>query len=914
MRRLCAVLAALLMLMLLPAAGGVGAQDLGDPPEDFTITRLAGDNRVTTAVAVSQEGWDSSPVVLVASADSFPDALAGGALAADLDAPVLLTQPDALTAATAEEITRLGATSAIVLGGTAAVSEAVAEDLTDAGLTVDRIAGADRYDTAAQIATRLAPFPEAALVNGEMFADALSAGALAAGPEPVPTLLTRPDDLPDATAAVLRDAGVLEVDIVGGEVVVSATVAEVVQSSGVRVNRLGGPDRYATSALVAGEALSRMTDTTVPLVMATGDAFPDALAAGPFAARTSGLLLLTPGQGISGTSARLVGLSATRFSQAYLVGGEAAISDDAGIAQAMSDGLTASQRDATVDGPAGSAAAATVEPLATQTALQVLADGGNAIDATIAAAAVLGVAEPFSSGIGGGGFMVIRSAAQNRVITIDGREEAPQGYFPTVFIDPDTGEAIPFPERVTSGLGVGVPGTVDTWRVALENYGTRTMEDLLGPAIEAADYGIPIDSTLAAQTAANAERFALFDSTSALYLPHDGQPRLEGEWFRNPDLAQTYREIGAGGAAAFYQGQLAQEIVAAVTAPPLVSDDTPVPVRPGLMTASDLGDYQALLQQPTVSSYRGLDVYGMGLPSSGGLTIGLALNQIQALDDTLGPIAPGDEEELAHRYLESLGVAWADRNAYMGDRRYVDVPEDGLLNPDYAAERAGLIGETAGARPVAPGDPFAFSDDPSPSGPITPGFTTHLSGSTTHLNVSDAFGNVVSYTFTIESIGGSGIVVPGRGFLLNNELTDFNAEPPHANAPEAGKRPRSSMSPTIVMDGDNVVLSLGTPGGATIISTVLQTLLGVVDGGHSLADALAAPRFANFNGEMSVAEPEFLTTDLAAALEARGHVFREIGEIGAASGIQFNADGTVTAVAEPVRRGAGDAGVILPSP
>lgn len=906
----------LVWALVLPAPSVVLAQPIDAEPVPRQATpeptRLAGPDRVATAAALSRTAWPASDDVVLASAANFPDALTGGALAERLDAPLLLTAPDALSSATRTEIARLDASKVVVLGGTAAISSAVTNTLTGLGLTVDRIAGIDRYDTAARIAARLGDFEEAAVVNGETFADAVTAGALLAGPDVVPILLTRKDALPAVTAQTLAAAGTTTVDVVGGTAAVSAAVEATLTQRDLDVQRLGGPTRYATAAIVAGEALSRLTAPALELVLATGADFPDALAAGPFAARIGGLLLVTPRAGLTGAPevSRLAGLSMTRFDRAYLVGGPAAIVDGGGLAGASARGAVALQRSAEINGLPGSAAAATVEPLATQTALGVLADGGNAIDATIAAAAVLGVAEPFSCGIGGGGFMVIRSAAENRVVTIDGREEAPAAYFPTVFIDPETDEPIPFAERVTSGLGVGVPGTLDTWQVALDRYGSRNLDELLGPAIEAADYGIPVDETFAVQSADNADRFALFEPTAELYLPHDGQPRAEGEWFRNPDLATTYREIASQGSDAFYQGDLAGDIVDAVRTPPLAVDDPPAPVRPGLMVEDDVNDYEARVQEPTVTSYRGLEVYGMGLPSSGGLTIGLALNQLEATDDTLGPIPPGDDEELFHRFLESISLAWADRNAYMGDSAFVDVPEEGLSSQAYATERAELIGETFAERPFPPGDPFAFQGGPAaPAGPAA-AVSSSVTGSTTHLNVSDNLGNVVSYTFTIEQIGGSGIVVPDRGFLLNNELTDFDPEPPHPNAPDGNKRPRSSMSPTIVTEGDDVVMSLGTPGGATIITTVTQILLAVVDGWQSLADAVAAPRVANFNSESNFAETAFVLSEVARALEDRDHTFTDIGEIGAASGIAFGSDGIVTAVAEPVRRGAGDAGVV----
>jgi gamma-glutamyltranspeptidase/glutathione hydrolase len=902
MKRLAWSFVLVLSAALLPSAGAGSAAAQAPPPDP--VTRLAGPERVATAVAVSQAHWTSADDVVLASAADFPDALSGGALAADLDAPLLLTAPGALSAATLTEIRRLQPSLVTVLGGTAAVTAAVVDALTAEGVESRRVGGADRYDTARLIAAELGDVTEVALASGEGFADAVAAGALAAAPGRVPTLLTRRDDLPEATQSLLADLDVVHVDLIGGEAVISAAVEETLSDFGVTVERLGGPTRYETGALVAGEALSRFTADTVPVVLATGEDFPDALSAAALAARLGGLLVIVPSTPLAAAAvARLLVLGGPRFDEGWVVGGPAAVSGVDAVAVAISSGPL--QRAPAVEATAPTGAAATVEPLATLAALDVLAGGGNAVDATVAAAGVLGVAEPFSSGIGGGGFMVVYSAEDDRVVTFDSREEAPAAYFPEVFLD-DAGEPIPFEERVSSGLGVGVPGTVDGWAQALARYGTRPLDELLRPGIEAAAYGFPLDATFVSQVEDNAERFAAFTSTAELYLPLDGQGQAEGAWFRNPDLARTYEAIAAGGSSAFYRGSVAQALVDTVQSPP-VSGVAEAEIRPGLMSTGDLAGYQAVVREPVVSEYRDVTVYGMGLPSSGGLTIALALNQLERFD-----LGDAPREEALHRYLESIGLAWADRNAYMGDPEYVDAPVEGLLSQDYADDRSALIGETSTPTPRLPGDPFAYQDDPSPSGPL-PSASAARSGSTTHLTVSDGEGNVVSYTFTIEQTGGSGIVVPGHGFLLNNELTDFDPVPPHPNAPEAGKRPRSSMSPTLVFRDGEPVLALGTPGGATIITTVLQTMLGVLDFGQTLPEAIAAPRVADFNGESSIAEPTFLATPQAAALQDRGHTFTEVPEIGAATGIQFMADGTVLVGAEPSRRGGGSAGALGPS-
>lgn len=550
-------------------------------------------------------------------------------------------------------------------------------------------------------------------------------------------------------------------------------------------------------------------------------------------------------------------------------------------------------------------AAATVNPLATQAALQILSQGGNAVDAAVAAAAVLGVTDPYSCGIGGGGFMMIYLAKEGRVVTIDHREMAPASFHPRVFLDAN-GQPIPFAERVTSGLSVGVPGTVKGWEEALRRYGTMGFAQVLAPAIRVAEQGFPVSETFAQQTRANQERFSYFTSTRALFLPEGRVPAV-GSVFRNPHLGRTYRFIAIGGSKAFYHGPLAQAIVNTVNRPPL-APGVRANVRPGNMTLADLADYHVRITPPVVSTYRGYTVYGMGLPSSGGLTIALALNILEGFDLKALP-----REQALHLYLEASRLAFAERNAYMGDLGFVDVPVAGLLSKAYAQELRKRIGDRAAEGPVAPGDPYRFLDDPSPVLRPRGAISSHEGESTTHLTVVDREGNVVSYTFTIESIGGNGMVVPGYGFLLNNELTDFDPTPPHPNAPEAFKRPRSSMSPTLVLKDGQPFLALGSPGGATIITTVLQVLINVIDFGMPLEEAVAAPRLSQRNLATTTVEAGFETSPLAKSLEALGHRWTRTGEIGAVTAVGFAPGGGLIAVAEPTRRGGGSAGVLQPS-
>jgi gamma-glutamyltranspeptidase/glutathione hydrolase len=545
-------------------------------------------------------------------------------------------------------------------------------------------------------------------------------------------------------------------------------------------------------------------------------------------------------------------------------------------------------------------AAASVETLATQAAIDTLKVGGNAVDAAVAAAGVLGVTEPFSCGVGGGGFMVLRTAG-GKVTTIDGREKATAAMTPTSFWE--NGAPLPFNDARWSGMSVGVPGTPATWADALEKYGTMTLAQVLQPGIRVATNGFVIDQTFFDQTQQAVPWFDDIPTTAALYLDPDGTPHDVGTLFRNPDLARTYRRIAHLGAKGFYRGAIADALVDTVQHP-VVAPTADHVWRPGLMTMRDLHTYVAPERTPTHVNYRGLDVYSMGPPSSGGSTVGEALNILEGYPN----LSTMPREDAFHYFLEASRYSFADRNAYLADPDYFAVPLKGLLSKDYAATRRALIKTTAAPGAVAPGDPYPYTTGQA-------AVTATMSETTTHLTTSDKWGNVVSYTFTIESTGGSGLVVPGWGFLLNNELTDFNFDSTtHPNRVEGGKRPRSSMAPTIVLKNDEPFLALGSPGGATIITTVLQILFDRLDQGMTLPQAIADPRASQRNATNTGAEPAFLSSTLKTQLEAKGHHFANAGEIGAATGIEFLGGGSVLAAAEPVRRGTGSALVENPVP
>ncbi|MEV7629732.1 gamma-glutamyltransferase [Actinoplanes sp. NPDC089786] len=580
-------------------------------------------------------------------------------------------------------------------------------------------------------------------------------------------------------------------------------------------------------------------------------------------------------------------------------------------AAAASDALgpTARGHGGTAFGPTArgyGGAVATVDKVATAVGIDVLRKGGNAVDAAIAAAATLGVTEPFSAGIGGGGFFVYYNARSGRVQTIDGRESGPASMTKDWFIDPADGKPYDFNEGRVSGLSVGTPGTLATWESAARKWGTKPLSQLLQPGARVAENGFPVDATFRQQVTDNQAIFGQFDSSRDLYLP-GGQPPAVGSTQKNPDLAATYRLIARKGTDVLYKGAVGRDIVRTVQHPPVSA--TPIgewayPIRGADLRMSDLANYRLRYPAPTRSDYRGLTVYGMTAPSSGGVAVGEALNILERTD-----LSAASRTQALHQYLEASALSFADRNRYVGDHT-AQWKLDRLISDGWARQRACQIDPAhALTKPVPPGDLTATGCTPAPvGGQVEEG------QSTTNLTVSDKWGNIVEYTFTIEATGGSGMVVPGRGFILNNELTDFNfagtqGDAPDPNLPGPNKRPRSSMSPTIVLQDGKPYLALGSPGGATIITTVLQLLVNRIDLGMTLPEAMAAPRASQRNSAGIQAEPAF-HTQYGPGLEALGHTFGpDVPELGAATAIEFGRNGRVIAAAEPSRRGSGAAAV-----
>ena len=461
-----------------------------------------------------------------------------------------------------------------------------------------------------------------------------------------------------------------------------------------------------------------------------------------------------------------------------------------------------------------------------------------------------------------------------------------------------------------------------TWQRALGRFGRFSLGHDLRPAERVARRGFVVDDTFREATRENQARFAQFVSTSRLFLP-GGELPVVGSRLRNPDLAATYGQIARHGVGALYGGAIGREVVATVHNLPLAPGATLTP-RPGVMSLADLAGYTAPFVAPTHVHYRGDDVYSMAPSSSGGTTVGEALDILSHFN-----LQAETPVQQIHHELESTRLAFADRNRYIGDPRFVGVPEQQLLSRGFARQRACLIDPAhALTSPVAPGDPFAGSGGctvcRAPGEPPSRHETD-----TNHFVVADRYGDVVSYTNTIEQLGGSGMVVPGRGFLLNNELTDFDFTPaspsaPDPNLPAAGKRPRSSMSPTIVLRDGRPFLATGAAGGATIITTVLGILVNRIDLGMSLPQAIAAPRASQRNSATTQAEPAFIAQSTTPGLEALGQSFAVSNTspldptitipptIGTATGLEFLPRHRILAAAEPSRRGGGAAGVLAP--
>ncbi|NNE75017.1 MAG: gamma-glutamyltransferase family protein [Acidimicrobiales bacterium] len=524
---------------------------------------------------------------------------------------------------------------------------------------------------------------------------------------------------------------------------------------------------------------------------------------------------------------------------------------------------------------------AAAHPLATDAGLAVLEQGGSAIDATIAIQAVLGLVEPQSSGLAGGAFLLYFDAETGAITAYDGREEAPAGADPELLLD-EAGEPLPFFDAVNSGRSVGVPGVVAMLARAHEDHGTAPWATNFDAAKRLATDGFEVSPRMA-DSIAQRIAFAPSDDFRALFLNTDGEAPAEGDVFTNPDYAATLQGVSEDWRE-FYSGNLPTMIVEAVAAEP----------RPGALTEDDFASYEARVLEALCLPYREYRVCGAPPPTSGGVGVLSWLGQLEAFDmEALGPTAKG-----WHHFIEAGRRAYADRGLYLADDRFVAVPVPELLDPGYLAERSATIDPTQASATVEPGVIAGF--DPGAD-------ATEEASGTSHFVVRDTTGNVVTMTTSVEFSFGSGRVA--GGMVLNNQLTDFSFQPidddgaPVANAPAPGKRPRSSMAPTLVLDADgNVIYALGSPGGPAIIAYVAKTLVGLLDWNLSPIEAVLLPNIVP-SGE-TVRIEQGADPGLAPELEAFGHVLAtDTAEISGLHVLAVGPDGSVMGAADPRREG-----------
>jgi gamma-glutamyltranspeptidase/glutathione hydrolase len=526
---------------------------------------------------------------------------------------------------------------------------------------------------------------------------------------------------------------------------------------------------------------------------------------------------------------------------------------------------------------------AAANPLAALAGYDALAAGGSAADAAVAVQIMLNLVEPQSSGVGGGAFALYWDAEAGRLTSYDGRERAPLAADETYWLGAD-GEPIGWWEAVVGGRSVGVPGALKLLETLHARHGRLLWAELFAPTIRTAEEGFAISPRLAGLIAYAAERgLTLFEPTRSYFFHPDGTPRRAGEILTNPAFAETLRAIAAEGSTPFYEGAIGEGIVAAVR----------TETNAGILTMEDLAAYEVIERAPVCVAYRGDSVCGMGPPSSGGLTVGQILGMLEGFDLP----AMGPSPEAHHLFAEASKLAYADRGLYMADSDFVDMPE-GLLNRAYLAERAALIDPAAAMAKAEPGaPPWDEARLWAPDAQIErPG--------TSHFSIVDAEGNMIAMTSSIETGFGSRVMT--GGFLLNNELTDFSRAPeqdgrPIANRVEGGKRPRSSMAPTVVLRDGAPVLLAGSPGGSRIIPYVARTLIAILDWGIDPAEAVAMGHVVNRNGATDL-EAGTEAEALAGPLAALGHE-TALRDLNSGLHVVLIEDGRLIGAADPRREG-----------
>lgn len=527
---------------------------------------------------------------------------------------------------------------------------------------------------------------------------------------------------------------------------------------------------------------------------------------------------------------------------------------------------------------------AAANPHAVDAGYKVLQQGGSAIDAAIAVQAMLGLTEPQSSGIGGGAFILYWHQADKKLYTIDARETAPMAASEELFLD-DNGNAPKWIEAVVGGRSVGTPGLLRGLELAHEKWGKQPWSGLFNDAIALAESGFEVSPRLAKLVQLEINPGLKKMPTASDYFFPNGEPLQAGQLLKNPDYANSLQLIADDGADAFYRGPIAEKIVNAVNNSP---------IEPGKLALSDLANYQAKLRQPVCDDYRNYQVCGMGPPSSGGLT---TLQTLGILENVDMAGAGANSEQAVHWFTQASRLAFADRNQWIADPDFVEVPVNDMLNDEYAAQRAELITPQDMGK-AQPGEYLAakYQQDVAYERP-----------NTSHISIVDSQGNVVSMTTSIEM--GFGSTVMAGGFLLNNQLTDFSLVPMDgsvaiANRVEPGKRPRSSMAPTMVLNqqGDKVVHAVGSPGGSRIINYVTQTLVGLIDWQLDMQQAINLGHVTNRNDYTSLEQGRDIA-ELEKALKQRGHEVRVRDLNSGLHGITITPAGKLVGGADPRREG-----------
>jgi gamma-glutamyltranspeptidase/glutathione hydrolase len=562
--------------------------------------------------------------------------------------------------------------------------------------------------------------------------------------------------------------------------------------------------------------------------------------------------------------------------------GPAARAEDAGLAPEPATGLEIKQAV-----QARSFLVVAANPLAATAGAGMIRQGGTAADAAVAVQMVLGLVEPQSSGVGGGAFMLYQDHGSGDLIAFDGRETAPAGVRPDLFLDA-AGQPLAFYDAAIGGRSVGVPGTLRLLEVVHQHYGKLPWAKLFQPAIALAEQGFAVSPRLAAVIAGDREHLSRDAAARGYFFTPAGQPLAAGAILKNPAYADTLRKIAAGGADAFYTGAIARDVVAKVH---------DFAANPGSLDEADLKGYTVKQREPLCLPYRAFEVCGFPPPASGGTTVGELLGILGHFDlPHLKPLSP----DAVHLFAEASKLAYSDRDAYVADPDLEATPGVGLTDALYLLVRAQLINpDQALPTPVRPGNP------PWREGlNVAPGQAYELP-STSQISIVDRGGNIISLTTSIEDEFGSRLMVDG--FMLNNQLTDFSFRPevngrPVANRIEPGKRPRSAMSPTVVKDDSGQpVLVVGSPGGSRIIDYVAETLVGVLDWGLDIQTAINLPHVVNRNGVTELEQGTALAA-LKPALEARGHTVAVVDLNSGLHGIEIR-DGHLIGGADPRREG-----------